>query len=159
MPVSTIQNASLASGVPSAAKLPAGSVLQVVQGTLAGSVSTTSATPVDTGLTVTITPTSSSSKILVMFTHPVPIKSNSGADLTLTLVRNSTTLVNYNDALFTPDIGNNYGSSIGGTYLDSPATTSATIYKTRMQNGQGSGQQVYPQGSGPGSIIVMEIAG
>jgi hypothetical protein len=151
MAISTISS-------PAALTIP-GSVLQVVQGTLAGSVSTASATPVDTGLTVTITPKFSTSKILVMFTHPVPIKSNTGADLTLILVRNSTTLVNYNDVLFTPDIGNSYGSSIGGTYLDSPTTTSATIYKTRMSNGQGSGQQVYPQGSGPGSIIVMEIAG
>jgi hypothetical protein len=158
MPISQINNNSLASGVPGTTKLPVGSVLQVVQATLAGSVSTASATPVDTGLSVTITPTSSSSKILVLFTHPAPIKGNAGADLTLILVRGVTTLVNYNDVLFTPGISNNYGTSIGGTYLDSPATTSATTYKTQMQNGQASGDQVYAQSSGPGSIIVMEIA-
>jgi hypothetical protein len=135
-----------------------GMVLQVVQGTLAGGVSTSSSTPVDTGLSVTITPTSATSKILVMFTHPAPIKGNTNSDVTLNLVRNSTTLVAFNDVLFASGITNNYGTLIGGSFLDSPATTSATIYKTMFANGQGSGLQVYAQSSGPGSIIVMEIA-
>lgn len=159
MAISLIPAATAINGTLPFAQLPTGSVLQVLQATLAGSVSTASSTPVDTGLTISITPKYSTSKILVMFTHPVPLKSNTGADLGVILLRNSTTLVNYNDAMFTPNISNNYGSSLDGTYLDSPATTSATTYKTQMFNGQASGQQVYPQGSGPGTIIVMEIAG
>ena len=135
-----------------------GMVLQVVQGTFPGNISTTSSTPVDTGLSVSITPTSATSKILVMFTHPAPIKGNTNSDVTLNLVRNSTTLVAFNDVLFANGITNNYGTQIGGSFLDSPATTSATIYKTMFANGQSSGLQVYAQSSGPGSIIVMEIA-
>jgi hypothetical protein len=148
---------STISGV-SATQQYSGRVLQVVQGTLSGSISTASSTLVDTGLTASITPINSANKILVCFTHPVPIKTNTNSDLTLALVRNSTTLITYNDALYSNGITNNYGSVIGGSYLDSPTTTSAVTYKTQFQNGQGSSLQVYCQGSGPGTIILMEIA-
>ena len=149
----------LASGqsIPKAA-LPTGSVLQVVQGTLAGGVSTTSNTAVDTGLTATITPSSSNSKILVSFTHPVPVKSNTNADLNLNLVRNSTNIIVYNDALYSNGIANNYGTVIGGSILDSPATTSAVTYKTQFFNGQGTSLQVFACSSGTSTIILMEIA-
>lgn len=143
-------------GVP-ASGMPAGSVIQTVQGTLAGNSSTSSSSYVDSGLTVTITPMFATSKILVMFSHPVPIKSNTNSDISALLVRNSTTLVQYNDALFANGITNNYGTSLSGVYLDSPATTSATVYKTQFCNGQNTGLTVYIQSSGLGSITVMEI--
>ena len=66
MAISTIQNASLASGVPSAAKLPAGSVLQVVSAMQTTSFSTTSGTFTDIGLSASITPTSATSKIFII---------------------------------------------------------------------------------------------
>lgn len=160
-PDATIQNTSaIVSGKVPYTNLPTGSVLQVVQGILSTNASTSSSTPVDTGLTVTITPKFSTSKILVMFTHPVPLKQNTNSDINLWLVRNSTTLMLYGDALFANGISTNYGSDLSGSYLDSPATTSATTYKTQMSNGQSSGVQVYAQSAaGPGTIIVMEIAG
>jgi hypothetical protein len=143
-------------GVP-ASGMPTGSVIQTVQGTLVGGSFTSSNSFVDSGLTVTITPMFATSKILVMFNHPIPIKSQTNSDVSAILVRNSTTLVQYNDALFANGIGNNYGTNLSGLYLDSPATTSATIYKTQFCNGQGTSQQVYIQSSGVGSITVMEI--
>ena len=50
------------------AGMPAGSVLQVIVGTLSSSTTTTSTSLVDTGLTASITPSSSSNKILVLAT-------------------------------------------------------------------------------------------
>ena len=138
--------------------LPTGSVLQVVQGTLAGGVSTTSNTAVDTGLTATITPSSSNSKIFVIFNHPVPVKQATNSDLNVNLVRNSTNIIVYNDSLFTPNISNNYGTAIGGSILDSPATTSAVTYKTQFFNGQGTSLQVFACSSGTSTIILMEIS-
>lgn len=172
MPVSTIQNASLASGVPSAAKLPAGSVLQVVQTVKTDSFSTTGATPVDiTGMSVTITPTSSSSKILVLCQV-----STGGDDKTprVNLVRNSTTLMQ--PASSGATIGSDARLAgvrhlVAGTiqFLDSPATTSATTYKLQLFNGFiAGGGTVWFNRSGfqdsgvteyaTSSITVMEIA-
>jgi len=52
-----------------AASMPTGSVIQVVQGvSTTGTVSTTSATYTSTGFTTTITPLLSTSKILILFT-------------------------------------------------------------------------------------------
>ena len=64
---STSQNTSaVISGKLPTAKLPAGSVLQVVQATTSTEVSTTSTSYVSAGLSASITPTSSSNKILIL---------------------------------------------------------------------------------------------
>jgi hypothetical protein len=79
MPVSQINQNSLATGVPSAsnittgtlpkAQMPSGSVLQVVTTYVAnsGDIATTSLSLVASGITATITPTSASNLILVEF--------------------------------------------------------------------------------------------
>lgn len=59
MPISYINNNSLASGVPGTSKLPAGSVLQMVQTTTQTPFSTSSGSAISTGFLATITPTSS----------------------------------------------------------------------------------------------------
>jgi hypothetical protein len=53
-------------GTLTAARLPAGSVLQVVQSTTTTSATTSSTSYVDTGFSASITPTSASSKILII---------------------------------------------------------------------------------------------
>jgi len=141
MAVSTIQNASLASGVPSTAKMPAGSVLQVVSTTKTDTFTTSSSSFTDvTGLSVSITPTSSSSKILVLC--DVGASCQNGTGMILKLLRGSTAIY----------IGDSAGSrplayaEIDGAsslysvyrctaiYLDSPATTSSTTYKIQINN-------------------------
>jgi hypothetical protein len=161
MPVSTIQNASLASGVPSAAKLPAGSVLQVVNVTYSTQTSTTSTSYIDTGLSASITPTSSSSKILVLIDLAGVGKEGggSGQRVKTRLVRNSTQIYVIDEliAYTATDSTSTIGSS-STNYLDSPATTSATTYKAQFNNHSGSGL-VYVQWNGSTSTItLMEIA-
>jgi hypothetical protein len=64
---SAVTSAKLASGAPSRAQLPAGTVLQVVQTVKTDFWSTSSTSAVDiTGLSVSITPTSATSKILIL---------------------------------------------------------------------------------------------
>jgi hypothetical protein len=114
----------------------AGTVLQVVQATLTTEVSSTSSTYADTGLTATITPTSSTSKILVMVNHNACRKSG-GGDTTLgfKLLRAGSIIVNIDQ--YVAWTGTVTSSAVGSSdliYLDSPATTSATIYKTQLAN-------------------------
>jgi hypothetical protein len=140
--------------------LPTGSVLQVVQGTLATSTSTTGTTYVTTNLTASITPTSSTSKILVMASFEV------GNGVThwayQTIYRNNTTNI------ATTGTGNpsgTYNSSASDFHgicniciLDSPATTSSTSY-TLYQKSNTFGQAVNVMTDGmPAYITLMEIA-
>jgi hypothetical protein len=155
MPVSTIQNASLASGVPSAAKMPVGSVLQVVEGTFAGQASSSSGTFADTGLSASITPSSASNKILVFFTSPC-LAGGSGSELGARIVRNSTQITaSYKiggAAIF---------ASCTGIIYDSPSATSSTTYKIQFAKIAG-GDTIYfgtLEAPAVSRIVLMEIAG
>ena len=172
MAVSTIQNASLASGVPSAAKLPAGSVLQVVSVATTSVASTQGVTYVDSGLSATITPTSASSKILVLVTQSVYIYrtgANNQARAGIRLMRDSTAILTPSADGSGPinpylEIGETNGIYFSYmypiTYLDSPATTSATTYKTqgRIVTATNNNTIVFQDGSGTSTITLLEIA-
>jgi hypothetical protein len=137
----------------------AGSVLQVVQGTTTTEVTSTSSSYIDTGLTATITPTSASSKILVIVTHGEIAKdANAGARLAMRLVRSSTTISQFASGLLYTNsaIQNRCSASI--TYLDSPATTSATTYKTTAANPDASGSVNIQNNSSMSTITLLEIA-
>jgi hypothetical protein len=129
----------------SAAALPAGSVLQVLQATKTDAFSTTSTSPVDiTGLSVTITPSSSSNKILVSYSTVGSINGDIAHGY-FNMVRGAT-------AIFKADVAGSRTSATsvlnqpnGGqmlcysqTYLDSPATTSATTYKLQLNSSNGN---------------------
>ena len=134
---STATNASnISSGTLGKARLPTGSVLQVVNVNYSTGTSTTSTSYVDTGLTATITPTSLTSKILVCVTQTLsPTSSGTSTYGGWICLRGSTTI--YTDARI-----NMYMQYAHSTYscvvLDSPATTSATTYKTQMVTGNAS---------------------
>jgi hypothetical protein len=161
MPVSTIQNASLASGVPSSAKLPAGSVLQVVNAIYSTETTNSTSTYADTGLSATITPTSATSKILILINHVSNAKSSASAlnDIAMQLMRNGSSIsVFARGQLFTGTALTNYGG-ISYTYLDSPSTTSATTYKTQFKNDDNNGPTVSVQTQNtPATITLLEIA-
>jgi hypothetical protein len=108
------------------ASMPTGSVLQVVSNTNTGSASTTSGTFVTTSQSISITPTSSSSKVLVIFTCSVStLAANTG--ITFSIYRNSTSL--HENGAYTATVGGNLSTGNCASYLDSPATTSATTYE------------------------------
>ena len=167
MAVSTIQNASLASGVPSAAKLPAGSVLQVVSTTKTDTFSTASATFVDiTGLSATITPSNSSNKVLVTVTFSMGQSDTSGLTI-YNLVRNST---NISQPATTPTFNGTSGAylsvadnimPVSFSFLDSPATTSATTYKVQARVNSGTlyiNRRSSADSAFTATITAMEIA-
>ena len=171
--VDTIQGQTTAGNV----KLPAGCVLQVLSTTKTDTFVTSSAGPIDiTGLSVTITPKYNTSKVLITFDVSI-VGFDSGTGIRL--LRGSTALAlgdaDGSRARMTA-IGfysNNTSPSAysGGatsfTFLDSPATTSATTYKLQAQclstNGIIINKSRYDTDNGNASrgsstITVMEIA-
>jgi len=148
-----------ASGGVAKASLPTGSVLQVVQGTTTAGVSNGTTTFVDTTLTATITPISATSKILIMASHAGVSRTsgninNSGM---IKLLRASTDLGIFSYAIgYTATALTQY-ANCSFSYLDSPATTSATIYKTQFANDLAAAGISVGNG-GISTIILMEIA-
>jgi hypothetical protein len=116
----------------------AGNVLQVVQGSLSTSTSTSSTSFVDTGLSATITPKFSTSKILVIVNLNGCLTINGSSSLQSTLVRTSTSICNFSDAGLNGGTNRNDFGDCAVTYLDSPATTSATTYKVQAKSSGGA---------------------
>jgi hypothetical protein len=153
-----------------------GTVLQVKQTVKTSSFTTSSVSPTDvTGMSVSITPTSASNKILVMFYVGIVGNTSAGQATEFYLLRDSTQL-NIGDAdgnRTRVTASQNSTASYGGsalsiTFLDSPATTSATTYKIQLAtqdtgtatfNIRGDDTADSASYQRPGaSIIVMEIA-
>jgi hypothetical protein len=140
-----------------------GKVLQVVNAVYSTQAATTSTSYNDTGLTATITPSSATSKILVIVMQNGVGKVND-TSVDLTLLRGGTELHQFTgSAAFTNSTAWNDVGTAGITYLDSPATTSATTYKTQFKTGS-SGNNAYVQLYGStvadkatSSITLMEI--
>jgi len=159
---STATNASnISSGTLGKARLPTGSVLQVVSVNAGGTAtSSASSTYADiSGLSVSITPSSSTSKVLVIVDVTGCKKETNNTYLALKLLRGSTSILD-----FEKEGGYNNSSSIqefggsGCSYLDSPATTSSTTYKVQLASVTNVGNVSVNNSTGYSSITLMEIA-
>ena len=149
------------------------SVLQVVSTTKTDTFSTTSTSYTDlTGMTVTITPRFTTSKILVVSSMNVG-SSGAGPITGIKLLRDSTDIfVGDADGVKSRGaigvrVDNEYQLySCSVTFLDSPATTSATTYKFQMKSSSGTSylNRIHNALNDAGvvrtasSITVMEIA-
>ena len=165
----TLTNKSIAAtqltGTIAASVLPAGSVLQVVNGTYATIVSNSTSTFTTTGLTATITPRSASSKILV-FANVVGVsKTGSNTAVKIRLYRGASSIIGFEDyGAVTANAGDNGAGSCCTTYLDSPATTSATTYTVYFASTANTATvyvQNYftTQANATSTITLMEIQG
>lgn len=157
--------ASAITGTLAGARLPAGSVLQVVssQVTPTSTISTTSTSFVTTGVSISITPSATSSKIIILLTgggHYVP---ESTQFCYVTVFRGAST--NIGNA--TKGLQNYYAT--GGTHfeirshalsvVDSPNTTSATTYTFFFRKDGGpEAYQFIAADRSDLTIIAMEIA-
>jgi hypothetical protein len=162
MAISLIPAASAVSGTLPAANLPTGSVLQVVAASYTSTVSTTSSTFVDTGLSLAITPKYATSKILVFVTQ-CGIEKNVGNTqncIDIGLFRSATQLASTGFyGLYTNTTLALTVPSATLFYLDSPATTSSTTYKTQFRNPLAASAVYVNSGGSPAStIVLMEIA-
>ena len=140
----------------------AGAVLQVVSASYSTEVTSTTSTLLDTGLSASITPTSATSKIYVMVTHPQNFKSaTTGSEsIRFRILRNSTSIFSAAEYLgYVGAVQQNYFTA-AFNYLDSPATTSTTTYKTQFCNNFGSpnGSVSVQSANTTSTITLMEIA-
>ena len=163
-------------GTVAAARLPAGSVLQVVSATKTDTfTSAVTATWTDiTGISVAITPTSATSKIFLMCTVQGAIYRPGASAVMLRLVRDSTA-IGIGDAASNRTrmtfgasvVSNDSVASTTVNYLDSPTTTSSTTYKVQFFQSAATIQinrtvtdaDAADNGRCVSSITVMEIAG
>lgn len=147
-------------GILASGNLPVGSILQVVSATTSTAVSSTSTSFADTGLTATITPTKSTSKILVIVNQNNLYKT--GVSLynavSVRLLRGATNISSFAINVGYTGTATDNIVSAGANYIDSPATTSATTYKTQFAANV-AGQTVEVQnGSAMSTITLLEIA-
>jgi len=146
---------------------PPGSVIQAVSNTYTTSVSNTTATFADTGLSATIN-ISEGSKVLIMCVQHLDIqRSNTAARCAIKLLRGSTDI-------FAP--GNTKNVGIEGDYssvqkilflplhfsfLDTGASTGSNTYKLqgRVSSASNSARVRFQDDSNPSTMTLLEIAG
>ena len=132
-----------------------GKVLQVVRATDVTTRSTTSTSFVDASISVTITPQKNDSSILVVYSAFVEAPSNVFIDVQITNASN-TALSGAENSRFKASAGGTLQTA--GTLIgyDSPATLSATTYKTRFKVQSGTG---YLQNSlNTGQLYAIEVS-
>ena len=144
-----------------------GKVLQVVQATYSTATTIASTSFTDTGMSVTITPSSATSKVLIIGSQSLFLQRNAKAiGGGLQLVRTATSIMDQAGA-------NTSGVYLEGTgltdaylgsvnpinYLDTPATTSATTYKTqaKVTSTLNGGSVVAQYGSIVSTLLAIEI--
>ena len=110
----------------------AGNILQVVNATYSTSVSSSSSTFADTGLTATITPSSATSKILVFANLNGVYKTTNNTAASFRLLRASTVILLFEDLGGANNTITSNAAAVSTCYLDSPTTTSATAYKIQF---------------------------
>jgi hypothetical protein len=141
-----------------------GKVLQVVSATYSTSTLIASTSFTDTGLSLAITPSSATSKVLVLINQSEGISRGSdSAYAYMQLVRGATNIytATQSNGVYVGS-GSNSAQLYLSTalhYLDSPATTSSTTYKTqlRVETTANSGQVYAQANSEVSTIILLEI--
>jgi hypothetical protein len=139
-------------------------ILQVIQATSTTAVTNNTSTYATTGLSASITPFSTTSKVLVTVTLPIIFGSSNNVIVGVRISRGGTTICT-----------NIFGNSVTAivqeflvsnmSFLDSPATASATTYTIQFATlsvSSGYGSTVVmdqSQGTNNGVLILQEISG
>lgn len=139
-----------------------GSILQVVSFTGNTSNTTTSSTFQASSITATITPSSTTNKILIHCAAFANAQANA-AHVAWTIYRNNSVNLDPSSGLLgMGDYLTGSGSTIEGqavvAWLDSPTTTSATIY-TLYYKSYNNSTTVSVGGGRASSMVLMEVAG
>jgi hypothetical protein len=147
-------------------QLNVGKILQIVTASTNTQATSTSSSFADTNLTATITPTSNTSKIHVLVSQSISVTGSANSvDGRLRLLRGSTNITP-GTSDYRPIGINDPGAyeddqQFAADVIDSPATTSATTYKTQFARGAGGGtllvQRTNNATNGVSTITLIEI--
>ena len=155
----SIGTADFAANAITAAKLPSGSVLQIVSNTLTTVGTTTSSTMAALGLSQAITPISTSSKIYATVTGSA--KTHNDVGTIYTIYRGGTDL-KVGGSGMTVIYGGSTGAmttSFAIQVLDSPNTASAVTYSVYWRTRDNGNTSQNNWLGGETTITLMEIAG
>lgn len=133
-------------------------MLQVVNATHNTEVTSTTNSFVDTNLTASITPSLATSKVLVLISQPYLIRYSGNGELigSIKIVRAATDLTTATVVIRATASGQLENGMVWSySYLDSPATTSSTTYKTQVKNNSALGDMIANRSLS--SITLMEI--
>lgn len=160
-------------GVPAWGSVSGGKVLQVVAATNSTEKNIASTSFTDSNLTITITPTLATSKVLILISQNIYLSSGVAQYISVgyRLVRGATpdVILDYSGSydqgfgIYAETLSNPKNATWVGyapvTFLDSPATTSATTYKTqiKMSSTADSRAALAQQAGSTSSIIALEI--
>ena len=156
-------DSTAATGLKWAAAAGGGKVLQVVQATSTTATTIATTTYTDTGLSLSITPTSATSKILILVNQQRRYeRAAADAGIGMRIVRDATAVFSSANREFHYLSAVNPVFTDGVTalsYLDSPATTSATTYKTQsaVLTTASAGSSTFQIASNPSTITLLEI--
>lgn len=148
-----------------AAAAGGGKILQVVSAQTTTNTEIATTTFTDTTLTATITPTLATSKILVLTSQSMFFdRTGDEMGVGVRIMRGATSINEYSSSRGSYIYGGALTrivrrEIINMSYVDSPATTSATTYKTqaRIHVTGGSATSRYQEDNAPGNITLLEI--
>ena len=135
-------------------------VLQVVFASTATSAANTTTTYADTNLTATITPTLNTSKILVLVSQNGVLGTTASNGMKLRLMRGASSIFDFAGSLGFTQASSTRNDVAGScSYLDAPATTSATTYKTQFaqRTADATAVQVQVVSESQSTITLIEI--
>ena len=152
-------DSTTATGLKWAAPAGGGKVLQVVYGSVATSVSNSTNVYADTNLTATITPSSATSKVLVLVSQSGLRKTATSDNLRIAIrtMRGATQIGIGGNILNTGTQLALNTSSYSISILDTPATTSATTYKTQFKSDSNEASVQVNYDDSTSTIVLMEI--
>jgi hypothetical protein len=137
-----------------------GKVLQVVTAQASSQVDLSTNTWTSTGLNVSITPSKTSSKILIIVGQSFRLPTNNRyiqMQLYRGTVSSGTVVYNMNEAVFMDGTVSNITYYVPMTAVDSPNTTSATIYDVGFKPGPGGPYTVRANSGARSTITAIEI--
>jgi len=134
-------------------------VLQVVYGSTTTEVINNTSTLADSGLTATITPQATSNKVLVLIAQQF-FKSNANAEnrLDVRTFRGATQIATTGGLFLYTSTLDYMQATYSLCLLDTPATTSATTYKTQFSNPNNTAAVRAQISNALSTIILMEIS-
>tara|TARA_R100001460_G_scaffold411_2_gene2017 strand:+ start:1274 stop:2011 length:738 start_codon:yes stop_codon:yes gene_type:complete len=156
-PNNSVGTSQLVDGAVTSSKLSSGKVLQVVQGSNEGVVTTTSTSFVDiTSVTASITPISTSNKIMVIYSSGgfYPLVAGTNVTYHHQVLRDSTVLGTRRITYASGAGGLQGRGSMSFTILDSPSSTATLVYKAQHKISSSSSSA---QASDT-SIVLMEVS-
>jgi len=137
-----------------------GSVIQVINASYTTQTSNSTSTFADTGLSASITPRFATSRILVLADIGGVYKDSNSTIVWLNLLRGSTVISGMERyGAFTGNTNPMGVASSSISFLDSPATTSATTYKVQFASGANNLQAVVQTAGSTSTLTLLEIAG